>query len=420
MTIQQSIALPLACAAGALLGHAPAVAQTSEPGWSLDSALLFYSETDRVSAIEPVVSLTRRTEAGNAFTLKGVVDVLTGASATGAVSTDTAQTFTRPSGNGSYTIAPGATPLDDTFHDTRGAISADWEAGISRTLRYGLGANLSSEFDYQSVGISGRLMQDFNQKNTTLSVGLAQAQDTIKPVGGVPEALRTASLADYDRREGSDSKSVTDLLIGITQIVDSRSFVQFNYGLTASSGYHTDPYKVVSVVGADGRPVAGGGASSVFYEKRPDSRNRHSLFGRYRRLLESGNIVETSYRFTTDDWGILTHTLDTRYRIVFDDAHYVQARFRYYTQGAADFYRPFVRDGATTGDFASADYRLADMNAFTVGLEYRFGSRDRPWRVALEYYLQQAKEPGDKFGELANQELAPPVSAIMFRINKSF
>lgn len=422
MKKQTSIAIPLACAAGALLGHVSlANAQEATPGWTIDSALLIYNEPGRVSAVEPVVSGRRVTEAGSTLTLKGAIDVLTGASATGAIPTDSAQTFTRPSGNGSYTVAPGETPLDDTFKDTRLAISADWEAAISRSLRYGLGANFSTEYDYRSIALSGRLMKDFNQKNTTVSIGLSQAQDSIDPVGGVPEVLQQMSAANYENRTSGDTKSVTDVLLGLTQVIDSKSFIQFNYGLTSSSGYHNDPYKLVSVVDASGRPFEGGSTvPSVLFEKRPDSRLRHSVYTRYKRLLNSGNILDVSYRLTNDDWGITSHAIDTKYRFVLSGHRYIQARFRYYMQGAADFYTPFIRQGAAVGEFASSDYRLADMNAYTLGLEYGWGKAERPWRVSLEYYLQQPNEPDNKFGELLNQELAPSVSAIMLRVNKTF
>lgn len=422
MKKQKAIALPLAFAASTLLGHAlPVQAQEATPGWEFDSALLIYNEPGRVSAVEPVVSAKRTTQAGSILTLKGAIDVLTGASGTGAVPTDRAQTFTRPSGNDTYTIAPGETPLDDTFKDTRLAINADWEAAISRTLRYGLGLNFSTEYDYRSIGVSGRFLKDFNQKNTTVSIGMSQAQDSIEPVGGVPEALQLQSAANYNTRQSGDDKSVTDVLIGVTQIIDQKSFFQINYGLTSSSGYHNDPYKLISIVNSEGRPFAGGGnVPSVVYENRPDSRTRHSVYGRYRRLLNTGNILDLSYRFANDDWGITSHTIDSKYRFVLNKRRYLQFRFRYYLQGEADFYTPFAREGESLGEFASADYRLAQMNAFTLGVEYGFGKPSREWRVGLEYYLQQPKEPGNKFGELNNQELAPAVSAIMFRVNKSF
>ncbi len=454
MNRHQRIAVSLACATATLLGVADeSLAQQQRPadsapvdnasgdkyridrreadpagdaqaltdGWTFDSALLLYVEPDRVSAVEPVISATRRTAAGSVFSAKLVVDVLTGASANGAVATDRPQTFTHPSGNGRYTEPANEVPLDNIFQDTRVAVSADWEAAISRTLRYGVGGNFSTEYDYRSLSASGRLIKDFNQKNTTLTLALSQAQDSIEPVGGVPEARGRMDAANYATRADSDDKSVTDLLVGLTQIVDQRSFIQLNYGLTSSSGYHNDPYKLVSLVDDEGRPFdTSATVPSVIYENRPDKRTRHAVFTRYKRLLGGGDMLDLSYRLTTDDWGIVSNTLDTKYRWALSSDRYIQARVRYYTQSAADFYRPYLRQSESVPTNVSSDYRVGDMDAWTLGVEYGWGHRERPWRVSLEYYLQQPKEPGGKFGVLQNQELAPAVSAIMLRINKSF
>ena len=96
----------LVAATCGLLGQAaPAVA--AEPGdWEFDSAILFYSENDRVTAIEPVLAGRRWYEDDSFLDIKLVLDALTGASANGAVPSSQAQTFTRPSGKGSYTT-PG-------------------------------------------------------------------------------------------------------------------------------------------------------------------------------------------------------------------------------------------------------------------------------------------------------------------------
>lgn len=450
MNPHRFIAASLACATATLLGQGGVVQAAEPPGsttlvgaptdharvdadasvagsapidrWTFDSAVLFYSESHRVAALEPVLLARRRTAAGSDFTGRIVVDVLTGASPIGAVGTDRPQTFTHPSGQGRFIEPANQTPLDSIFQDTRIALSADWESPLSRTLRYGLGANVSTEYDYRSLSLNARLVKDFNQKNTTLTVALAQAQDTIDPVGGVPEAMGRVSAARYSDRPVDDDKSLTDLLVGLTQIVDSRSFVQLNYGLTVASGYLNDPYKLVSLVDDQGRPFdISASEPSVIYENRPDKRTRHALYSRYRRLLErNDNIVDVSYRLTSDDWGIVSHTLDTKYRWNLSAHRYVQTRLRYYTQGAADFYAPFLRQSDPVPVTVSADYRLGDMDAWTLGLEYGWGRASSPWRVSLEYYLQQPAEPGGKFGVLVSQEISPPVRAIMLRVNKSF
>ena len=75
-----SVRLALAAATGVLLGCPAAQAD----GWSFDSQVLYYSETDRVTAIEPVVSARWDRGDGKALNFRLTVDSLTGASANGA------------------------------------------------------------------------------------------------------------------------------------------------------------------------------------------------------------------------------------------------------------------------------------------------------------------------------------------------
>jgi Protein of unknown function (DUF3570) len=428
------ISTALACATAGLLGSgcalmskgAPA-ADAAAPTWKYDSAALAYAESGgRVKGFKGALSAELGTDTGAKLGYKVSVDTLTGASATGAVSTDRPQTFTTASGNSRYTVNPSATPLDGEFRDTRISGSVDWEAALNtdsqRGLRYGLGVNASREYDYLSFAVSGRLLKDLNEKNTNLSAAISLGSDRLNPVGGVPNALARASDAERVGRESSQSKSVLDVLLGVTQIIDARSFFQANYGLTRTSGYHNDPYKFVSLVDADGRPfdAASDAAASVLYEKHPDSRTRHALFARYRGLGASSHITDVSYRFTSDDWGTKTHAIEGRYRFAVGDSSYLQPRLRLYSQSAADFYTGFLRQGQTLPQYASADYRLADMRSYTVGVEYGFGPQAKPWRVSLDYYSQRPKEPDGKFGVLQSQQLSPAVNAVLLRLNKSF
>ncbi len=129
-----SLRRSLGIATGALLatGGANADWLPDLKDWKTSAGLLYYSEPGRVSAIEPVISATKSLDTDEFLTFKLTVDTLTGASATGAVSSDLPQTFTRPSGNGSYSTASGETPLDDTFHDTRVMLNANWERPVAR------------------------------------------------------------------------------------------------------------------------------------------------------------------------------------------------------------------------------------------------------------------------------------------------
>lgn len=428
-----SLKRSLGIATGALLasGGAQAASFLNTDDWEASAALLFYSETDRVTAIEPIISARKSLDTDEFLTLKLTVDTLTGASATGAVATDQPQTFTRPSGKGQYLIASGDTPLDDTFHDTRVTFNAGWERPVADDLTMNLGTALSKEYDYTSAGISGGLAKDINDGNTTLSGGLSLSMDTSSPVGGkpIPFAAMEPSSTEQPRNGSSDTKQVMDFIIGVTQIIDKRSLFQVNYSLSNSDGYLNDPYKFISVVD----PVTGEALfenatepdlPTVAYENRPDSRTKHSLYAQYKIGFDKG-VLDTSYRFLTDDWGINSHTLDIHYRYASNSVSYWRPHLRLYQQSAADFYTPFYtsdnRPAASDGStYGSADYRLGEFTGMTVGLEYGRTRAGSGWSMAAEYYLQSGKEPDDKFGALNDQTLYPDVDAFILRFVRTF
>ncbi len=449
--MKKNIRISLAAASCALLNGPSALAENSHDvgDWDVSAAILFYQETDRVTAVEPVIAARKLLDTDEFLTFKLTVDTLTGASANGAVPTDRPQTFSGPSGGGSTSTPANETPLDDTFKDTRFAFNAAWQRPLTEDLTMVLGGNVSSEYDYQSFSVNGSLARDLNRGNTTLSAGLSLGLDSVDPVGGKPVAFSAGGgggegdddfdedereFEDGDEREGgsnggSDTKTLVDLVFGLTQIIDQNSLFQLNYALSQSSGYLTDPYKFITVVNpATGRPVfldgINGNASLVLYENRPDSRLKHSIYGRYKRFL-GGDVLDLSYRYMIDDWGIDSHTVDLRYRWKFADTQYLEPHVRLYRQTAADFYTPFFVDGQqpAEGDEsteASADYRLGEFDGYTVGLEYGQDNPSNSWSVALEYYLQTGDEPAGKFGELSNQELYPDVDAMMLRISFDF
>ncbi|MFK7732573.1 MAG: DUF3570 domain-containing protein [Pseudomonadales bacterium] len=399
--------------------------------WDIGAALLFYNEPDRVQAIEPVVTARKHIDTDEWLNLKLTVDSLTGSSGSGAVPTSRPQTFTNPSGDGRYTIGANETPLDDTFLDTRVALNASWEKPIAADTTMVLGGNVSKEYDYFSVALSSTFARDFRAGNTTVLAGLAAEFDQADPVGGVP--IPFGEMAEQDgaqpRGASSDDKIVIDAVLGVTQIIDENSLFQLNYSVSQSDGYLTDPYKIISVVDATtGIPLFRNANSPdlpvAVFENRPDTRLKHSLYGQYKRFL-SGDVMDISYRFMTDDWGIDSHTIDARYRWKLSDSTHLTPHIRVYQQSAADFYQRFYISGdqPTAGDanaYGTSDYRLGEFTAYTIGLEYGMELARSSWSVAVEYYLQSGDEPAGKFGELLNQELYPDVDAMMLRLIYDF
>lgn len=401
-----SIKKELGVATCALL-QAPAYAADSS--WDIDTAVLYYSESDgRVQAFEPAVYASKELGDDQRIDLRLVVDVLTGATPNGAHASTVTQTFTTPSGNGSYTAQPGETPLDDSFKDTRVAAGVDWTLPFSRLSRVRLGLNGSTEYDYTSLGVSATYLHDFNSRNTTVSAGLAFNNDTITPVGGVPTAFSPMREPGATNRDGAeDTKTVTDMIVGITQVINRKTLIQLNYSLGLSDGYLTDPYKIVTVVNSEtGLPDnsallnVNADALPYVYEKRPDSRQRNSVFFRtvhhFRR-----DVVNFSYRYFWDDWGITSNTFDLKYRYEFGRS-YLQPGIRYYLQDAADFYRHNLVQGVDVDvngrvllDTVSSDYRLAKLTTTTLSLKYGYALGDNSELSMRGGLMNQSIDDGD-------------------------
>ena len=433
----KKISPALAAASCSLLGLSDAIAQENTGEWKFDLATLIYAESDsRVMAAEPVFNATKTYADGEILNIKAVFDSLTGASPNGATPSDTAQIFTRPSGKGEYTADPNENPLDDTFRDNRGALSGSWTAPINRDWDYTLGAYGSKEYDYLSLGLNGGVKRYLNQKNTALNFGLAFSADTIEPQGGTPIGLARMATEGgkspaylASREDSSDSKTIMDAMFGVTQVINTKTIMQFNYGVSLSDGYLNDPFKVISVIDDNAGTNFGGnlqetGNNVYLYEARPDSRMKNTFYWQTKYALDNGDVIDGSYRFMLDDWGINSHTIDLRYRWALGDS-YLEPHFRYYMQSEADFYKRYLTSteynaGSPTITEASSDERLSEMDAITVGLKYGYKiSKDKEINVRAEYYMQS--HSGDNgFGKLASQDLYPDSDAIILQVGYSF
>jgi len=435
MQLKKPIGGSLAAATCGLLGALPTTPASAQEAndWDVDSSLTYYSEdNERVTNYGLDVSVRRAFDEDRFLNLNLTVDSLTGATPNGAVPANTVQTFTSASGGKLYFVQPGDVPLDPTFLDTRVALAANWQQALGESSRWNAGLSVSDEYDYFHAGVNARLEFDFNQKNTTLFVGGAYAQDDVKPVGGSPIGLtpmageREDDEDDDDYRGGGDqTKDVTDALIGVTQILGRRDIIEVSYSYGQSDGYLTDPYKVLSVVDpVTGVPVASPNGDIPYlylYEKRPDRRTKDSAYVEWRHAFDRDSF-SLSARYMTDDWGIDSETVEAHYRWNINDRSYLEPQLRWYSQSAADFYKTVLFDGEPLPQYASADYRLADMDAYTVGMKYGHRADRGEWSVRLAYYRQEADpSPGAEVGELADfNELILPMSAVIAQFGYRF
>ena len=429
----KSISATLATATCALLGSSIplAVDAQEQPEWDFNTSLLYYGEDEsRVQDLSLKAIIRRLFVDDRVLSFGLTVDSLTGATPSGAIRQDVAQTFTRPSGNAAYSVAAGELPLDDTFLDTRVAITGAWQQPFGEASQFSVGMSASKEYDYLHLGINGNVSKDFNKRNTTLSAGIAIARDEIDPVGGAPIPFSPMLNVDnLSNRLGTGDKDVLDVVFGVTQVISRNLLVQVNYSYASESGYLNNPYKILSVVDSTSGdtiplpppPATGGPSHQYLFEARPDERVKNSLYTQAKYYM-NGKVLDASYRYMTDDWDVDSHTIDLRYRWPVSDSKYLEPHLRWYTQTEADFYRLSLTDGEPLPAYASADYRLGNFDAITAGLKYGWKTRNNnDMSIRLEWYQQTGSVPANQIiGNQASRDNYPDLNAVIMQFSYRF
>ena len=228
-----------------------------------------------------------------------------------------------------------------------------------------IGGGISIEDDYESRFGNINTRWDFNQKQTTLNVGLSytnsdthatldhdavpyiEISDTYDPVQIFPELDGKRTITG-NRQDWSTSLS-------LTQILNKNALLEASAGFTRSTGYMANPYKAVSVVFID--PLQQDSSSCpetviglqcvdnihALLEQRPEVRNQWMGNLRYVQHIDAVDAsMHLGYRVFSDDWGITSHTFDADWAQPLGNGWTVTPRVRYYSQDAADFYTPLL------------------------------------------------------------------------------
>ena len=280
----------------------------------------------------------------SAVTLSGeiVYDAISGASPTGA-----------PPPSGSQQV-PLAFLKDER---TAGNLSAAlrWAGTQTTTPQFAY----SLERDYESYGISLTHAIDFNQKNTTLTFGIAHTYDEIFPVFFKGEER---------------FKNSTDFLIGFSQLLGPKTIFTANFTYGTSHGYLSDPYKSFRF---SDYPLE----SVTFPEKRPRWRDKQVGFLSLTHFFTPLNgSAELTYRIYHDSYDILSHTVGVSWFQKLGRHVLLSPTFRFMDQSAADFYAVQLPGDPTASpndpfipfipipDTYSADYRLSSLETFMYGI----------------------------------------------------
>jgi len=291
-------------------------------------------------------------------------------------------------------------------------VDGNWSQPIGESSKISLGAGFSHEQDWTVASANAGISRDFLQHNLTVNLGLSGEYDHISPVGGVPRALTSTALR---RRLGDETRSGVGSQVGFTMVMSRNWLLRANFNYDRSSGYQTDPYKILSLVNSNGS------VSGSLHESRPDQRARKSIYLESRIGFRADDALSVSYRRMQDDWGIQSDTAELKYHFAFDDRTYVEPHLRWYQQTAADFYRVMLLSGDPLPVYASADSRLGAFSAPTVGIKVgRTDPMGNELSVRLDYYQQNGKDVEKGPGLLARYNLYPGMKAVMLQVGWRF
>lgn len=412
-----SIKQRLAIASSLLLGLNPLASNAAEEPWIVDLGVMNYLEQDRNVGLEFIANASRARDNGGAISLGAELDIITGATPNGASTSNAPQTFTQASGADIYQVQAYELPADDTHMDTRMAVTWGLNEPFGDQISADFNSRLSMEFDFVSLSAGTLWAFDLNQNNTTLIAGANLEADVIHPIGNTPIPFFTMRPPGFrqPRLGARESRHARELTLGWNQVLDQNSLFQIRLTRSHFYGYLTDPYKILSVVESSD-PATLGETQRYIYEKRPKDRNSNATYLAYKRAFDSG-ILDLAYRRINDTWQTDSNTVDLAYRWHLAERHFIRPSLRWYEQDAAYFYRHSLPDGSQLPEYASADLRLGQFTATTLGIEYgRDLDLDRKHSIALEYYSQRGESsPADAIGLQQQQDLFPNLRSLIIK-----
>ncbi len=232
----------------------------------------------------------------------------------------------------SIDVITNASPY--TERRTEGSVGTDY---LHRDTLMGVTYTRSSENDYDANTWDFAIAQDLFGGLTTLNAGFNYGRDTVGRVD--------TDFEDDVRRFG--------YRVGLTQVLTPRLIATLDYEAVADEGYLQNPYRSARVLGA------------AVPEAYPRTRTSNAVAVSALRYFEGGWSGRLEYRYFTDTWGITAHTFGVGWSRYVRENWILDARYRYYTQGAADFY---ADDFERPLRYMARDKELSRFDSHSLGV----------------------------------------------------
>ena len=279
---------------------------------------------------------------------------------------------------------------NQSFTDTRNAGSLLVTRRFKNRDELTVGANFSSESDYESKTFSADYMHYTDAShNRSINVGVSGAFDDIlvKSLSASNNNGGDDDKRTYKEDDGGsgasqrETSNTINLQLGVNQILNETSSLKLDAFAVLSAGYLTNPHqRVVRNYNSAFQKLGD--------ESRPDKRTAYGVALKHIMLLGDSVSLNSNYRYYTDDWQIQSNTLEENAYYEVSKDLTLGAGVRYYTQTSASFYNA-SKDHFTDETYASSDERLSQFDALTYkgSLDYKIND-NLSYNLGAEFYEQ--------------------------------
>ena len=295
----------------------------------LGTALYVRQDTDHTTVISPHVRVDKQVHEGTNVWASYAADVWTSASI-------------------DIRASASVRPVSEQRDEIQVGVRQSWlDYSLSGTYRF------STEPDYTSHGATLAGSLDVADNAATLTAALHVFADSVGRSGD-PRFAR--SLGTYDGE------------FSYTQLIDPSMFVVATYEGAHIQGYQASPYRFVGF-GDNATGFGCRGSDVCLPERVPLGRTRHAFAVLARRAFGSMLSIALNYRLYIDDWSLSSHTVLAELGLNLGPNTMLAARYRFYLQGHADFYRARYTGQAGDYEYRTRDKELSPMRYHRFGVE---------------------------------------------------
>ena len=275
-----------------------------------------------------------------------------------------------------------------------------------RDFSWNASASFATEYDYTSVGFGGGILKQFNQKNTSIGASIHLYLDKWNPI--YPTELKSYEEVNGNLTQGffngvtlldqsgntstawrpfngfkpieNTARNSYAATFSFSQILSKNAQLSVFVDLLQQKGWLGNPLQRVYF--GDVRNYYIGNAASIpvytsrqntdvfqlvdDIERLPNTRFKTPFGMRLHYYLNENIVFRSYYRHYSDDWGIQSHTAQLEMPIKVATSLTLYPSFRYYTQTAATYFRPYEQ-ALSSDKYYTSDYDLSSYSATQLG-----------------------------------------------------